>query len=245
MINKNTVLNFFFPQKCPVCRTIIKLGEEDHGVMCPVCRLKWGYEKEKLCTECGLPAYLCTCMPNRMSSAGAIDLLKLCFYDSDSGSAGDRLVLYMKDYRDRRVFRFVAKELCTHLKKYLVKRDIPLSEIVITYSPRSRSMLEKRGFDQARHLARACADELKVSFVEAIGRRFFSKRQKGLSKKNRYSNAKKSFYIKEKVDLRGRPVVLIDDIVTTGSSFAACTKLLVDAGAVGVICLAVAQSNGK
>ena len=87
MINKNTVLNFFFPQKCPVCRTIIKLGEEG-SVMCPVCRLKWGYEKEKLCTECSLPAYLCTCMPKRMSTAGALDLLKLCFYDSNSGSAG-------------------------------------------------------------------------------------------------------------------------------------------------------------
>ena len=244
MINKNTVLNFFFPQKCPVCRTIIKLGEEG-SVMCPVCRLKWGYEKEKLCTECSLPAYLCTCMPKRMSTAGALDLLKLCFYDSNSGSAGDRLVLYMKDYRDRRVFRYVALELCAHLKKYLDKNGISTEEIVITYSPRSRSMLEKRGFDQAKHLAKECAKEMNADFVDAIRRRFFSKRQKGLSVKERQENAKHSFEIRKNIDLKRKTVILVDDVVTTGASFAACTKLLLKEGAVGVVCLAVAQSNGK
>lgn len=213
--------------------------------MCPVCRLKWTYEKQKLCSECGLPAYLCTCMPSKMKKAGASELLKLCFYESNSGSAADRLVIYMKDYRDRRVFRYVAHELCVHLKKYLDDNSIDATNIVITFSPRSLSMLEKRGFDQARQLARACADELGAYFSDAIRRRSFSKKQKGLTVADRALNAKKSFALRKGADLTDKIVILIDDVVTTGSSFAECTRLLVSAGAHRVICLAVAKSNGK
>lgn len=213
--------------------------------MCPVCRLKWSYEKQKLCLECGLPASLCTCMPSRMKRAGATELLKLCFYESDSGSATDRLVLYMKDYRDRRVFRYVAKELCAHLKKHLDANGIDVKETVFTYSPRSRSMLEKRGFDQARELARACANESEAYFADAIRRRSFSRKQKGLSKTDRALNAKKSFCARKGTDLTGKVVILIDDVVTTGSSLAECTRILSESGAEKVICLAVAKSNVK
>jgi len=243
MIAKSTVYNFLFPQKCPVCRTLLRLGEEKSSVMCPVCRLKWTYEKQRLCRECGLPPELCTCMPSLMKMAGVHELLKLCFYESDSGSAGDKLVLYLKDYRDRRVFRSIAKELCTRLRKYLADNGINEDGIVFTYAPRSRAMLEKRGFDQAKYLARECAIYMNAYFAPAINRKYFAGKQKGLAKKDRIQNAKKSFALVKNIDFKGATVILVDDVVTTGASFAECTKLLISEGAGKVICLCVAKTG--
>ena len=79
--------------------------------------------------------------------------------------------------------------------------------------------------------------------MQVMTRKYFTKRQKGLGRKARQENAKKSFSLVKNIDLRGRTVILVDDVVTTGSSFADCTRLLISAGAARVICLCVAKTG--
>ena len=56
-----------------------------------------------------------------------------------------------------------------------------------------------------------------------------TEKQKGLSSSERQNNLKKAFIIK-KNDVKFKKVVLIDDIYTTGSTFEAATRVLLDAG---------------
>lgn len=240
-----TLFNFFVPQKCPVCREILPLGDEGDGVMCRICRTKWESEKRKACPDCGNDAKDCRCMPRIMQDAGVDELIKLCFYDLNNQSAADKLTLYMKDYYDRRVFRFAASELCELLEKYLSEKRIKKNSVVLTYSPRSRKMLENRGFDQACMIVKQLSKQIGCPYDHLIVRKLFTKRQKGLTRDKRSRNAKKSFKIANGIDLKGYTVVLVDDIVTTGASLANCTRLLKGAGAKRVICLAIARTERK
>ncbi len=240
-----TVKNFFRVLKCPICREPLEFGNEDDGVMCRICRAKWEVEKGKLCVQCGLPAANCRCMPELMSKAKVEDLLKLCFYETESGSAADRFILYMKDNRDTRVFDFAVGELWGLLNRYFDENSIDSSNVVFTYAPRSRLTLDQKGFDQAEILARKLSKRFGASFMRTISRKYFSRRQKGLDSAARLQNSKNSFGIKKDVKLTGRTVVLIDDVVTTAASLSVCAKMLRAAGARSIICASIALTDSR
>ena len=240
-----TVKNFFRVFKCPVCREPIRLGDEGEGVFCSVCRAKWEIDKRKLCSKCGLSADLCCCMPELIKKSGARALIKLCFYDADSGSPADRLILYLKDYRDKRVSDLPVRELSMLLHKYFEQNGIEPSAVTFTYAPRSISALEKKGFDQAKILSLGCARLLGASFSDIVKRKRFSRSQKGLDSAGRVKNAKGAFAIKRNARLDGKTVVLIDDVVTTGASLLAVSELLKGAGAGQLICASIALTETK
>ena len=240
-----TVKNFFRVFKCPICREPIRLGDEGEGVFCSTCRAKWEIDKRKLCSKCGLSADLCRCMPELIKKSGAEALIKLCFYDSDSGSPADRLILYLKDYRDKRVSDLTAREISALLHKYFEQNGIEPSAAVFTYAPRSISALEKKGFDQAKILSFGCAKLLGASFAVIVKRKRFSRSQKGLDSAGRVKNARGAYFINRNVRLDGKTVVLIDDVVTTGASLLAVSELLKGAGAGQLICASIALTETK
>lgn len=240
-----TLRNFLCVFKCPVCREPLPLGTETEGVFCRNCRAKWELEKAKLCPDCGRPAPDCRCSPETIKKAGAQVLLKICFYEADSGSAADRLILYLKDYRDSRVSCFASNELCGVLARFFGEHGIVASDVIFTYSPRSRRTVDEKGFDQAKILSQGCAAHFGAKSVRALSRNRFSRRQKGLDSVARRENAERAFGLKRNVDLRDKTVILIDDVATTGSSLAAGTVLLVSAGAKDVICASLARTESR
>lgn len=235
--------NFFMPLKCPICRDILPFGDEGDGIMCKFCRTKWETEKQRVCSECGLSASDCKCMPEQLKRAKADALIKLRFYEADSRSATDRLILYIKDYRDGRIFGFAARELCRALGSYFKENSVDPAEVVFTYLPRSRKSIYKKGFDQARILSKRCAKHYGASFVTVIRRKLLGKEQKGLSTEKRIKNAQSSFLAESGIDLSGATVVLIDDMVTTGASLSSCVNIIKNVGAKRVICLCIAQTE--
>ncbi len=242
-MKNEAVKNFFRVFKCPVCREPIELGTEELHAMCRICRTKWTVEKGRPCIQCGLGASECRCMPEHMSKAKVDDLIKLCFYDPESGSAADRFVLYMKDYRDMRVFDFAVSEMYSNLDKYFAEKSLDPHELVFTYAPRSRATRDRRGFDQAEILSRRIARRFGAVFMKTVSRKYFSRRQKGLDADARLENAKNSFCTKRDLSLKGKIVVLIDDVVTTGSSLSACARLIRRAGATQIVCAAIAYTD--
>lgn len=238
----NTLKNFLFVYKCPGCREPIELGNEENGVFCEECRKKWIAEQGKLCPLCHLPADECSCMPENMRDAGADALIKFCFYETDDKTVTDRLLLYIKDYRDKRVVSFVANRLAYTVKRR-VKDGFDTENTVFAFLPRSRSALNKKGFDQAEMLAKECSSYLGLRAVSVFKRTGISKQQKGLSPSQRHKNAEKTILPKKNITLSGKTVILIDDVVTTGAGMSRGIKLLREMGAAKIICAAVARSE--
>lgn len=100
--------------------------------------------------------------------------------------------------------------------------------------PSGRRSVRKRGFSTAELLAKRISIRLGIPMVNAVRAYSDKEEQKKLSVKARYENAKKSFYLNSRYDVRGKHVLLIDDVSTTGSTLAAIARLLREAGAADV-----------
>ena len=243
-MNDLTLKNFFTVLKCPSCGEPFELGNEGNGVLCDACRKKWEDCKNTVCSECGNIATVCRCMPPLMKSSGASVLLKLGFYESNS-TVIQKIVLYMKDYRDKRVFDHVSLELSLLLEQYFNEKNINAWDVIFTFSPRSRKNYNKSGFDQAAELSKRCAKYFGAVFAPLIKRKYISKNQKGLDHNARLKNARGAFVPNSAFCVNGKNVVLIDDVITTGASLSECVKCIKTLGAKKVICIAVTKTFGN
>lgn len=104
----------------------------------------------------------------------------------------------------------------------------------------------ERGFDQAEDLALAAGRHLGVPVSFALVRRERTVAQHALGRRERAANVGHAFAIRDAAALRvirGRWIVLIDDITTTGATLGGCAAALADAGSVAVSALAVARER--
>ena len=112
--------------------------------------------------------------------------------------------------------------------------------------PVHASRAAERGYDQAELLARAAADGLGLPYLPALVRSRATTAQFHLDRVHRGANVADAFAMRSRsatAAVRGRWVVLVDDVVTTGSTLAACAAVLMDAGAIGVSALTVARER--
>lgn len=139
-------------------------------------------------------------------------------------------------YRNRR-------QLAHHFAGLLVNRLLaegirPADLDVVTWAPTSRRRRQQRGFDQAEVVARRVAAQLGLPCRRLLERDASSVPQTGLDRSARLHGP--TFRASPRTG--GRAVLLIDDVVTTGSTLRSADRALTDAGAVAVVRAAVATT---
>ena len=141
----------------------------------------------------------------------------------------NNLIYSLKRDNRKDVLEFLTKELCDAIKNSV---DNP-ADIIFTNVPRRRESIRKYGMDHASLLAKFVAKHFSAQYYQPL----ISKskyEQKHMSREERLKNA--SFRLKRRSkDLNGKTVILIDDIVTTGSSMGVCAMLLRALGAKQII----------
>lgn len=121
-----------------------------------------------------------------------------------------------------------------------VAPPLPCGTLVIPI-PASRASLKARGFNPAGEIARALAGELGLPLVRsALWRTREDARQTSLGQRARIRGAHGLFRCKALV--AGRPIALVDDVMTTGSTMNVAAQALLAAGASSVIALVVARA---
>ena len=113
--------------------------------------------------------------------------------------------------------------------------------------PIHASRARERGFDQAILLAVVAARELGLPCARILERRWATVRQFDLDRGARAGNVAGAFELigraPKELPLSGHWVILVDDVVTTGSTLVACAEPLLEAGAIGVSALTVARER--
>lgn len=100
-----------------------------------------------------------------------------------------------------------------------------------------------RGYNQSAYLARTLAQRIDRRYAaNVIARKGRPARQSELDEAARWENAKDSFVVRRPGWVRGRTVLVIDDVMTTGATLSECAKALKAAGAAQVWCLTLARS---
>ncbi len=143
-------------------------------------------------------------------------------------------------------YRFVkdlAKPLSSIVIKSIEQNDLHLSSPIVIPVPLSHKRFNWRGFNQAELIARHLAEHFGWEIdTNVISRMKTSKPQADIeNKEEREMNIKDNFVPAPGIDVSNKDFILIDDVVTTGSTINECAKILKQSGAKSVIGLTIAK----
>ena len=101
-----------------------------------------------------------------------------------------------------------------------------------------------RGYDQVLLIAQSVAKELDVPLVRTLKKVRHNPAQSGISDPSqRKANVIGAYAVRPDADIANKTIILIDDVITTGSTVSECAKTLLTAGAKEVYCAAVASAH--
>lgn len=107
------------------------------------------------------------------------------------------------------------------------------------------SRLRERGYNQAELLARSLEPITNLSIERLVDRTKKTEKQAGLTPRQRRLNVQNAFHVPDALLVRGKRVLLVDDVLTTGASANACALALKQAGASSVALLALARADRR
>jgi ComF family protein len=124
-------------------------------------------------------------------------------------------------------------------------RAVGVGAALVVNVPVHAERERQRGYDQAALIARVAARDLGLPFIPALRRGRATIAQFDLDRRDRARNVKGAFVVdaRHAAALRDRWILLVDDVVTTGATLAACATALYDAGALGVSAITVARER--
>ncbi len=246
--------HLFFPRRCAVCAALVP-GLSPKTPICEGCRTAWRAELLSRCPMCGQAEMQCRCAPiiggDTLFTPGCAEL---CFYHLLPYRPGKResvaasILLRLKDHRDRDAIQFLAGQLTPLCQQAIYENTAAgkREDWILTYVPRSRKKAAASGIDQAKLLSSALARQVQIPFQALFLRKpGQNTAQKTLDRTARLQNAEKSYQLLPGVDVRGKRILIFDDILTTGATLYTAAELLRSAGAACCVCLTVARTTDK
>jgi ComF family protein len=238
------LLDIIYPPRCPLCSRFLSTIENrrvPHRI-CEICLQALMPIAHPLCTICGIPFstpigtdHLCE---NCLRKKPWYDFVRAPYlYSGPLMNAIQRFKYNSETH--------LSSSLGTLLSSFA--RDcIPNPEdFVIFPVPLHRQRLRERGFNQSLLLAKVLASHLgtQLDYLSLI-RRKYTRSQTGLGKEERRKNVANAFAITTTKILMDKNILLIDDVITTGHTLNECSRILKKSGALKVICLALARTQG-
>ena len=214
----NRCLDLFYPPKCVFCDALL---QEDEEYFCRSCGEKVPMaEGEHLCRH---GAYYDRCVAP-------------LYYE---GMVRESFLDYKFHEKTWRAATYAA-----FLEPY-VRKEFPDVDIV-TWVPLSRRSQKDRGFDQAELLAKELAKRLERPCEGLLVKVRDTQQQSRLTlPEDRRANVLGAYDLKKSAVIRGRKILVVDDVITTGSTIDECCRVLATAGAAELHCTALAQAVGK
>ena len=218
-----SVLDFTLPPRCGGCGTIV----DDVDSFCADCWKQLEFLGAGGCSRCGLPlkatdietCAVCLAKPPRLDRIRAA-----VAYGDISRSITIRLKYGRKVALARTMSRYMQPLL----------GDLP-GDTVFVPVPLHRSRLWRRGFNQSAIVARELSRRTGYGVeIDALKRVRATPPLKGLNMLQRRRTVAGAFRTNRQAELRGRNIVLVDDVLTTGSTANACARVLKRAGAARV-----------
>lgn len=135
----------------------------------------------------------------------------------------------------------VYKILGVLLTEQLTQYSYLLHNSYLVPLPLSKQRERWRGFNQSKLLCSTIGEKLTIPIIEPLLRIKHTKVQKDLGLSARLENMKNAFIFDMSFDVHGKNILLIDDVITTGTSLREAVKVLKRRGAGQVFCLTVAR----
>ena len=230
----------FLPRICILCGDVIDYDRE--APFCDDCMPEWLANLDLLCSRCGYDCDYCTCLPEKVREINNSIATFGVFYIPGYMTPANRVVYKLKRKYVKEVIWLCAGIMHKKALKLCLKNNINFKNFIVTYPTRRKSAIIKYGHDHARLLAKDFARRMGLALVPCFDN-IGEKEQKTLSKSDRMRNAMDSYDIKDGIDIKGKSIFLIDDVMTSGATLSICAKILLENGAKQVIPVTFAKDT--
>lgn len=229
-------LALFTIPKCAVCRNPIK-GRG--AFLCRSCNLRFLTERAKSCSDCGYPHPECICTIEAASDVYRV--LHMVPYDPNNYGVSSQAVFDAKDKFRSENFRFIADQLRLTLDYNGIT---PNDDWIITWVPRRKRTVRRIGHDQSKKIAGYLAESYEMKLTGVFANKG-DKPQKMQNFGGRVRNAYSSYAVtlRGRYLIKGKTVVIVDDLVTTGATQHVVISLAMESGANDVIPLTFAKTD--
>jgi len=228
----------FFPSFCKTCGALLENSRE--RVLCGACL-------DKL-VPCRSP--LCPCCGRFFEANGGSHFCSLCLNAAPPFSCHRSAGRYRGELKDAlllfkyRKYRTLGKNLASFVSAALQKEDgiWPDLDMIIPVPLHWRRRRE-RGFNQAEVLAREIARPRGLRVETRVLKKIANvPPQTSLEQAGRARNVRNAYRVVQPGKIRGKTVLLVDDVYTTGATLRECAAAMIKAGAKEVRALTVAQA---
>ena len=231
----NNFLNVIFPARCIACGAMII----DTVKICADCWHKIDFISQQCCKKCGIAfeydlgvgAVCLSCETMQVAYSKAIFLFKY-------NEIGKRIIHKLKYYDHTYLAKYLANTAFR-----VIKSNFSNCDVVIPV-PLHRKRLMSRLYNQSALISKELAKLMCIDFgCNALLKVRHTVPQTALTKLQREKNVKNSFIANpsQKYLFLNKNALLVDDVMTTGSTIKECSKVLIEAGCKEVFVFTLAR----
>jgi len=230
------IASLLYPPSCTICSASVELGE----YLCPECDAKVSRIVPPFCAKCSEPFDGAITTPFECANCAHRTL----HFDAAVSAYRSRgivrhVILNFKYGRQIHLRHLVSRWLVRALDdERLRERQFDAIVPVPLHPARQR----ERGFNQAALLAEWLSSHLSVQLRPALERTHYTTTQTAFDRSERMQNLRGAFRLRKKGDVRNLRVLLIDDVLTTGSTLSECARILKEGGAPSVYAATAARA---
>jgi ComF family protein len=242
----NQFIDIIYPPRCHICQKFLwkEKVQKDQKIpsfcqncfdgfskitspLCPICGRPFvsGVDYDHVCEDClrKRPFY------NRVTAP--------YLYDGGLMKAIHQFKYEEKSY----LANSLGPLLASFAKRWLKEMD----DCLVMPVPLHPKRLRERGFNQSLLLARYIADlqGTELDFL-SLKRVRYTRPQTGLKGNERRKNVRSAFGLNDRQTVKGRNIILVDDVATTGNTLNECARVLKRSGAEKVFCMVLARTAG-
>lgn len=238
------LIDIIYPPRCHICGRFLSADEHracSHH-LCNDCLGALTPITHPICTVCGLPFstpegqdHPCE---NCLRKRPWYDCLRAAYFYSGPLMEAIQRFKYSSETQ---LASFLGTLLSSFAKELVPNQ--PTADFLTVPVPLHMRRLRQRGFNQSLLLAKVVATDLgtQLDYLSLVRIRH-TRAQTGLRKEERRKNVKDAFSVTYPEIIKGKKILLVDDVSTTGYTLNECARSLKKSGAIVVICLTLART---